>query len=143
MLRLVLAAVLVSACLAFPQRRDGAPAEGANLQSFGAGMMPNMQQMPAGQFLPFNPNFAGMGYKRAAEENPEERREHSNFHADSKLPFDSPEGGFGDFMNFMNENRDKLPFGNMDGAPAELGNLEPSSENDQEENQFRFFDQQQ
>nr|ABC87235.1 high frequency protein 1 [Conus litteratus]WLP00774.1 conotoxin precursor B2 superfamily protein [Conus litteratus] len=149
MLRLIIAAVLASACLAYPAKRDGAPADSANLQSFGPGMMqamPNMQgmqqpmqAMPAGQFMPFNPNL-GIGYKRAVYEDREERRPHSKFN-DNKSPFEQ-EGGLGNFMNFMKENGN-LPFANMDGAAADLGKFEPSAEKGQKEGQFRFFDKQQ
>nr|WLP00775.1 conotoxin precursor B2 superfamily protein [Conus amadis] len=154
MLRLLIAAVLVSACLAYPQKKDGAPAEAANLQGFNQGMpaMPNMQgmqgmqAMPAmpmmgmqGQFLPFNPNFGGMGYKRDLDENLEARKHHSKFNEDNKFRFGS-EHGLRNFMDFMN-NDNNLPFGNMDSADTDLGNFQPSAEND--EGKFRFFDQQQ
>nr|WLP00776.1 conotoxin precursor B2 superfamily protein [Conus buxeus loroisii] len=146
MLRLIIATVLASACLAYPQRRDGAPADAANLQSFDPGMqaMPNMQGMQGmpgfagGQFLPFNPNF-GMGYKRDVDENLEKRRHHSKFN-ENKSPFDA-EDGLGNFMNFMKENGNNLPFANMDSAATDLGNFEPSAQN--EDGKFRFFDKQQ
>uniref|UniRef100_A0A0K8TTT2 Conopeptide n=1 Tax=Conus lenavati TaxID=1519839 RepID=A0A0K8TTT2_CONLV len=149
MLRLIIAAVLATACLAYPQRRDGAPADAANLQSFDPGMqampgMPNMQAMQGmpmqamagGQFLPFNPNF-GMGY-RDVDENLEKRRQHSQFNAD-KSSFDSD--SLGNIMDFLNENGNSLPFANMDSAATDLGNFEPSAEN--EDGKFRFFDKQQ
>nr|UMA82710.1 conotoxin precursor B2 [Conus ebraeus] len=69
MLRQIIAAVLASACLAFPQRGDGAPANvDPNHQPFG-GVIPNMQPMqgmtgmPSPQFRPFNTKFA-VGLKR-------------------------------------------------------------------------------
>nr|AMP44597.1 conotoxin [Conus betulinus] len=150
MLRLIIAAVLASACLAYPQKRDGAPADTANLQPFNQGMQampafPNMQGMQGmpgmagGQFLPFNPNL-GIGYKRDVDENLEKRRQHSKFNEGNKSPFDA-EGGFGNFMNFMKENSNNLPFANMDSAATDLGNFEPSAEN--EDGKFRFFDKQQ
>nr|DAZ85967.1 TPA_inf: conotoxin precursor B2 [Conus ebraeus] len=143
MLRLILAAVLVSACLAYPQRRDGAPAETANLQGFGQEMMQSLpgmqgmqplQGMPAG--MPFNNPFNGMGYKRAADENLEERREHAKFQAD-KSAFDS-ESSPEDFMKFLEENGNTNPF---EDASPDLGKFE-SDQNGQEENKFRFFNQQ-
>nr|WLP00770.1 conotoxin precursor B2 superfamily protein [Conus frigidus]WLP00771.1 conotoxin precursor B2 superfamily protein [Conus ebraeus] len=148
MLRLIIAAVLASACLAFPQRRDGAPANAApNLQPFNGEMaMPNMQPMHAlpmsmsgmssPQLMPLNPNL-GMGFKR---ENLEKRRQHSQFSDDNKSPFDS-EDGLGNFMNFMKENGNNLPFANMDSAATDLGHFEPSAEN--EDGKFRFFDKEQ
>nr|P0DKQ7.1 RecName: Full=Linear conopeptide; Contains: RecName: Full=Linear conopeptide-Cn1; Contains: RecName: Full=Linear conopeptide-Cn2; AltName: Full=[oxMet6]-Cn2; Contains: RecName: Full=Linear conopeptide-Cn3; Contains: RecName: Full=Linear conopeptide-Cn4; Flags: Precursor [Conus consors]CCI55487.1 linear conopeptide Cn1 precursor [Conus consors] len=146
MLRLIIAAaVLVSACLAYPQRREGAPADAANLQSFDPALM-SMQgmqggQMPGmagGQFLPFNPNLQ-MGYKRDFDENLEKRKQHSQFNADeNKAPFDSEEN----FMNFLhNEKGDKHPFANVDSADTDLGQFEPSAEN--KNGEFRFFDKEQ
>uniref|UniRef100_A0A0K8TUZ8 Conopeptide n=1 Tax=Conus lenavati TaxID=1519839 RepID=A0A0K8TUZ8_CONLV len=160
MLRLIIAAVLATACLAFPQRRDGLPGEAANLKPFGPDMqgmqampgampgpMPNMQPMQAmpGQFLPFNPNL-GMGFKRAADENLEKRKHHSKFQDENKSPFDSPAdsllGNF-NFGKFLQENPDNIPFANMENAnPGNLGNFEPNAE-DSKEGHFRFFDQQQ
>nr|DAZ86663.1 TPA_inf: conotoxin precursor B2 [Conus judaeus] len=146
MLRLILAAVLVSVCLAYPQRRDGAPAEAANLQGFAPGMMQApqglqpmqpMQEMSAS--LPFSANIPGMGYKRAADENLEERRGHSNFQED-KSPFGSdsdPEA----FMKLFEDNGNTNPFADKDDASPDLGSFE-SDENGQEENKFRFFHQQ-
>nr|DAZ86133.1 TPA_inf: conotoxin precursor B2 [Conus ebraeus] len=141
MLRLITAAVLVSVCLAYPQKKEGTPADQPNLQGFAPGFQPMlnmqpMQGMPGQQLLPFNPGF---GYKRAFE-NLHERRPHAKF-SDNKSPFGS-EDGLDKFMNFMKEN-DKLPFANMDGAPADLGSFEQGAENDQQDGKFRFFDKQQ
>nr|ATF27574.1 conotoxin [Conus praecellens] len=158
MLRLIIAAVLVSACLAFPENREDAAQDMANTQPFAPGLqgmqempaaMPNMQGMqgmpgmPAGQFLPFNP-YPGFGFKRVADENLEKRKHQSQFN-DNQSPFGSSADGLGmfSFENFMKENPDKLPFANMEGADtADLGNFAPSG-NDQLEDQFRFFDEQQ
>nr|AXL95405.1 conotoxin precursor superfamily B2 [Conus ermineus] len=147
MLRLIIAAVLASACLAFPERRDGVPAEQANLQSFdpAAQAMPamaGMQPMPAmagGQFLPFNPNF-GMAYKRDMDESLEKRRQHSQFNADNESPFEADDN-LGGFMNFMKGSGNNVPFANMDSDATDLGNFQPSAEN--EDGKFRFFDKQQ
>nr|BAO65599.1 G066_VD_Superfamily_B_precursor_conopeptide [Conus geographus] len=117
MLRLIIAAVLASACLAYPQRRDGVPEDASNLQGFDQGMqaMPNMQGMQGmpmpgmagGQFLPFNPNMA-MPYKR--DEDLEKRRHRYKFNGDSDAsPFQS-EDGFENFMDFMKDNsNENLP----------------------------------
>nr|WEQ50261.1 conotoxin B2 M2ii [Conus magus] len=141
MLRLIIAAaVLLSACLAYPQRREGAPADAANLQGFGPALLVDVpKRQMAGkasdQFLPFNPNLQ-MGYKRDFDENLEKRKQHSQFNADeNKAPFDSEEN----FMNFLhNEKGDKHPFANVDSAATDLGQFEPSAEN--EDGKFRFFD---
>nr|WLP00772.1 conotoxin precursor B2 superfamily protein [Conus miles] len=155
MLRLVIAAVLVCACLAFPQRREGAPAD--NLKSFDPGMMqgmggamPNMQPMQpmspgmaAGQMLPFNPNMA-LGFRSL--ENLENRKHHSKFNEDNKSPFDAPDADLEkfNFANFLKENADELPFANMESSDsADLGNFEPSSDQGEEEGQFRFYDKEQ
>nr|DAZ86136.1 TPA_inf: conotoxin precursor B2 [Conus ebraeus] len=155
MLRLVIAAVLVCACLAFPQRRDGAPAD--NLKSFDPAMMqgmnagmPNMQgmqpmagNMAPGQMLPFNPNLA-MGFKRSLD-NLEKRRHHFKFNEDNKMPFDAPDADLEkfNFANFLKNDADELPFANMEGSDAaDLGNFEPSNDH-AEEGQFRFYDQDQ
>nr|WLP00767.1 conotoxin precursor B2 superfamily protein [Conus araneosus] len=146
MLRLITAAVLVSACLAYPQKRDGAPADTANLQGFGQPMpaMPNMQgmQMPGlpmpgmqNPFLPF-----GMGLKRDLDEDLEKRKHHSKFNEGNNSPFGS-EAGPESFMNFMKGNGDNFPFANTDSADTDLSNFQPSAEN--EDGKFRFFDEQQ
>nr|UMA82711.1 conotoxin precursor B2 [Conus ebraeus] len=148
MLRLIIAAVLVCACLAYPQKRDGAPADAANLQGFDQGMMamPNMQPMQPmpmmgmqGQFMPFNPGFGAMGYKRDLDEDLEQKRHHSQFNEDNISPFNTEEG-LGNFMNFM-DNGNNLPFANMDSDDLGLDSFQPSAEN--EEGKFRFFDGQQ
>nr|UMA82437.1 conotoxin precursor B2 [Conus ebraeus] len=143
MLRLITAAVLVSACLAYPQKRDGAPADTANLQGFGQPMpaMPNMQgmQMPVmpmpGMQNPFLP--LGTGFKRDLDENLEKRKHHSKFNEGNRGSEADPES----FMNFMKGNGDNFPFANMDSADtADLGNFQPS---ENEDGKFRFFDKQQ
>nr|UMA82713.1 conotoxin precursor B2 [Conus ebraeus] len=148
MLRLITAAVLVSACLAYPQKKEDAPADTADLQGFGQPMpaMPNMQgmQMPGMQmpgmpmqnpFLPF-----GMGFKRDLDEDLEKRKHHSKFNEGNNSPFGS-EADPESFMNFMKGNGDNFPFANMDSADtADLGNFQPS---ENEDGKFRFFDKQQ
>nr|WLP00768.1 conotoxin precursor B2 superfamily protein [Conus monile] len=158
MLRLIIAAVLVSACLAFPQRRDGAPADMTNLKAFDpaaqgfqggmAALMPNMQSMQGnmgpGQFLPYNPNF-GFTIKRGAEENLEKRKHHSKFNENNKASFDtsSSQANF-DFNSFLKENPDSIPFGNIENTDtADLGNFVPNDEQGLAKDQFRFFDKQQ
>nr|UMA82132.1 conotoxin precursor B2 [Conus ebraeus] len=144
MLRLIIAAVLASAFLAFPQRRDGAPANvDPNLQPFGGALtIPNMQPMqgmtgmPSPQFLPFNPNFA-VGLKR---ENIEKRRHNPQFSDNNQSPFGS-EGDLDSFMNFMKENGNNLPFADVNSAATDLGHFEPSDEN--EAGKYRFFDKEQ
>uniref|UniRef100_W4VS93 B2_Vc1 prepropeptide n=1 Tax=Conus victoriae TaxID=319920 RepID=W4VS93_CONVC len=147
MLRLIIAAVLVCACLAYPQKRDGAPADAANLQGFDQGMMamPNMQPMQPvpmmqGPFMPFNPGFGGMGYKRDLDEDPEQKRHHSQFNEDNISPFNTDEG-LGNFMNFMNDNGNSLPFANVNSDDLGLDSFQPSA--GKEEGKFRFFDGQQ
>nr|DAC80549.1 TPA_inf: conotoxin superfamily B2 [Conus magus] len=138
MLRLIIAAaVLLSACLAYPQRREGGPADAALALLVGRPER-QMAGKASDQFLPFNPNLQ-MGYKRDFDENLEKRKQHSQFNADeNKAPFDSEEN----FMNFLhNEKGDKHPFANVDSAATDLGQFDPSAEN--EDGKFRFFDKEQ